>query len=344
MKAMDTKLFLAIAITTLTATTVNARSWRINNDVTQKAHFVSINAAMSSSDVVEGDTLYLDPGAEISGDQNVTKQVTIIGTGFNSDELPYGMGKIAGTLYLKAANTKLIGIYTTYPFTISANNIAIERCRCSGIWSSGNNCQYANIRNCYIYRSNNNNVILGRGSDSNYSAFWTIENCIINYAPTSSYSHDCIQNLYNATISNNLIVNTSKSASSYCLSDIGNSKIINNIILQTTNSAQTINNVTLDQLNNNVLSSNTRPEYNRCNVLKTDSVYTGEVQEYVLTEDSPAKGYGQDGKDCGIFGGLYPFVKGGKPYGHPYFEEYSVSSHPENGKVNVSLKIKMQDE
>ena len=60
----------------------DAASWRINNNANRKAHFTDINAAMSSTDVVDGDTLYIDPGCNITGQQNVTKQVTIVGTGY----------------------------------------------------------------------------------------------------------------------------------------------------------------------------------------------------------------------------------------------------------------------
>lgn len=47
------------AVLAITATTADAKSWRINNDVTQKADFTDLNAAMSSNDVVADDTLYV---------------------------------------------------------------------------------------------------------------------------------------------------------------------------------------------------------------------------------------------------------------------------------------------
>lgn len=59
----------------------DAASWRINSNANRHAHFTSINAAMSSADVVAGDTLYLDPGFTLTDNQNVTKRVTIIGGG-----------------------------------------------------------------------------------------------------------------------------------------------------------------------------------------------------------------------------------------------------------------------
>lgn len=348
MKAMNKKILLAMALTALTATTVNARSWRINNDATKMAQFTSIKDAINSTDVVDGDTLYLDPATTLSG-CNVTKQVTIIGCGYTGV-----YATISGDIWLFANNIKLLGVYCSNRIYISAQHITIERCSTASIcyYSDNNyNCQYATIRNCYI-RAGYYIGIAGGGYASNYTNYlktaeWTIENNIIygNYGSDKSRSVMCVSDLYQAKIRNNLIINLQNNTSSYSLYRIGgNSEITNNIIIHTTKPAQAMYTIISNYIRNNVLSSNTGPDYNRCNVLTTDSVFTGDYQEYVLTEDSPARGYGQDGKDCGIFGGLYPYVKGGRPYGHPYFEQYSVSSRPENGKVNVSLKIKTQDE
>lgn len=339
---MNKKLLLAMALTAFTATIVNARSWRINNDVTKKPNFASIGSAIGSEKVQDGDTLYLDPGntSTSSGSFIVSKRVTIIGCGFTGAQQPYSYAS-AGALTITADSTKLLGLNVSCLY-IGAKSVTVERCKVSGITSNGDKCQYATIRNCYItYNGSIGTVIKGAGKTSNNSSYWIIENCIV--LSNGTYTH-AIQALYKATIRNNLILRTENYKSYCCLSDIGNSQIINNIIINPYFKNLAVNDVDTDQLNNNVLSSNTRPDYNRCNVLTTDSVFTGDYQEYVLTEDSPARGYGQDGKDCGIFGGLYPYVKGGRPYGHPYFEQYNVSSRPEEGKVNVSLKIKTQNE
>ena len=348
MKTMNTniRMILATALLALTATTAQARSWRINNNVKQKPDFIDINAAMSSEDVVAGDTLYMDPGCNLIAAQNVTKQVTIIGCGYEGNDVPYGQTVISGRLNIKAADTKVISVVTTEIVYIMANNVTLERCRTYRIRTSGDNCKNAVIRQCYCNFSGGDPVIEGAGKENTKSAFWTIENCIV-LAGNTYYDPQCINGLYNATIRNNLLVayygNTSYSG--YTLRDIGKSLIQNNIIIHTTNASRALYNVDTDQLSNNVISSNTRTEYNRSNVLTTDSVYNGNVQSYVLTEDSPAKNYGADGTDCGIFGGLYPYVKGGLPYGHPYYTRYNISSRAdEKGKVKVSLNIKMQDE
>lgn len=57
-------LFSAMAAIGLSlfSNNVDARSWRINSKPEAKANFLSIEKATSSSDVLNGDTLYLDPG------------------------------------------------------------------------------------------------------------------------------------------------------------------------------------------------------------------------------------------------------------------------------------------
>lgn len=83
----------------------DAASWRINNNANRHAHFTDINAAMSSNDVVAGDTLYLDPGCLITSTQNVTKRVTVIGTGNQYSPTPYDEKKSDDTIAVADAAT-----------------------------------------------------------------------------------------------------------------------------------------------------------------------------------------------------------------------------------------------
>ena len=64
-----------------------------------------------------------------------------------------------------------------------------------------------------------------------------------------------------------------------------------------------------------------------------------------LCENSPAKGAGEGGIDCGPYaeGSLYPFVTYGLPEHIPYFTEAVIPTHPTDGKVKVTLKIENQN-
>lgn len=63
-----------------------------------------------------------------------------------------------------------------------------------------------------------------------------------------------------------------------------------------------------------------------------------------LKEGSPAIGRGVDGADCGPTGGLYPYVVSGLPAYHPYYTNAVFSKTSDGTGINVSLKIKMQNE
>lgn len=65
---------------------------------------------------------------------------------------------------------------------------------------------------------------------------------------------------------------------------------------------------------------------------------------YRLKEGSPAIGYGTNGYDCGAFSGAYPYVISGRPRFIPYIYEAVIPNHPTDGKLNVTLKIKSQNE
>ena len=65
---------------------------------------------------------------------------------------------------------------------------------------------------------------------------------------------------------------------------------------------------------------------------------------YRLKEDSPAKGAGFGGADCGPYGGATPYVESGLPLYHPYIKKAVVAGKSVNGQVDVELNIKMQNE
>ena len=56
-------------------------------------------------------------------------------------------------------------------------------------------------------------------------------------------------------------------------------------------------------------------------------------------------GGGTDGQDVGIFGGLYPYVAtNGLPKGYPYYTKTIVGAKAVDGKVRVTLNVKIANE
>lgn len=343
---MKTTLNIIIATALVAvATTVSAKSWRINNNAAAAPNFTSINAAMSSADVTAGDTLYLDPGTSLSGDQTVSKQVTIVGPGYFRGDAPHAFAYFPNRLYITASNTKIEGIImSSDDIYIRAQNVTIERCKFRNVYvgdSDYDNARYATIHQCY------GECVQGRGKTSNTSAYCTVENCIL----ISSAGLGCIYNLYTPTIRHNYLKKTENSAVLYSLD---NAIIQDNIMLNTKTSTNLLSSVSnISNISQNVMScaettySSVPTDVNKFGNTSEAGIFTLTGMNdlrYQLKDDSPAKGYASDGGDCGPYGGLTPYVAGGLPNGYPYYTKAIIPAKSKDGKVNVSLKIKTQNE
>lgn len=294
---------------------------------------------MSSDDVLAGDTLYLDPATSLSGEQTVSKQVTIVGPGYFRTDTPHAFAYLQDALTINAASTKVEGVIMLNEIRIRAQDVTIERCKYTTIVIGNSfyhlNAQFAKIRQCYGGR------IAGQGSNNNYSSYCTIENCILISSST------CIDGLSIPEIRRNYIKET---ASSFLFANINSATITDNIIINTYETGVRLFSSVSNSVNvsHNVMSGTENASY-------PDNIYEGteadiftltgqDDQLYQLKDDSPAKGYASDGGDCGPYGGLTPYVAGGLPNGYPYYTKAIIPAKSQDGKVNVSLKIKMQNE
>ena len=333
MKTTSMKKLVAVSLLALTVTAIQAKSWRIHQDAAMAPDFTSINAAMSSADVVANDTLYLDPGSSIQGEQTISKQVTIVGCGYFRNTAPHNMASIVGLLKVQASNVKIEGTIFNGEVYLYANNITLERCYAKSNIRVGANSYsgYYHANNCTIRQCYTNSI---QGIDKSYNAYTTIENCII----VASWSD--FQYLYFPTIKNCYIKQTSSSG--WLLDNVDHPFIENCIGINTASSSRTwSSSVTNVESDKNNIWSNLSADNTEANIF---SLTGSNDERYQLKEGSPAIGAGNDGTDIGPSGGLYPYVLGGLPAGRPYFEKATVSKCSENDKVNVSLKIKMQNE
>lgn len=353
------KFFTLMAAVVLLSSAAEAKNWRINNDPAAKADFLSINDAMASTDVYAGDVLYLDPGCRLPA-QTISKGVTIIGTGYNLKETEEAM--VAG-ITIQANDIKLTGINVSgrinWPGNSNGayNNVIIERCKFQGLttcdYGASKICYGVKIIGCYI---------TGNVSGAYYSKSpLTVRNNIVLGQ---------VHNINNGIITNNVVIyNSGKNTgqSDYPLNYITNSTITNNIIINPTTystttdnvvtnwSHQTIYNTAITDYNtitNNVLSTDEAHAWvdfptNKFIGAKVEDIFVNEgnqEEKYQLKEDSPAKGYGANGIDCGAFGGLYPYVLCGRPQFVPYIYDAQIPNTPTDGKLNITLKIKSQNE
>ena len=326
---------LAFAMTMSIST--YSKSWRVNDNETQKAKFLSINAAMESDEVDDGDTLYLDPGCRL-GAQEVTKAVTIVGTGYFFENIPYNEAYISGTLTLSTNNCKVEGLHCE-GISINESNVTFERCRLKSI--SGNNKSNVIIRSCYV--EGTSFTLISGGPN------WIIENSIFMLSLSTSREIYAISNLSKSIIRNNYVYCNEYSFSNYdgiCLNELDRCEITNNIIL--TGDHGIIRNLSNCTINNNIFSVDAISEYpnNKYNVSESTAfaLSGNNDRRYQLSRNSPAKGYATDGGDCGPYGSGFSYVPSGMPYGHPYFTEVNVGSVAKENKLNATYKVSIQDE
>lgn len=352
------KRFLLLALVSvvlvLSSEDVCARSWRINSSSEAKADFTSLSEALKSLEVFNGDTLYLDSGSFVYGTV-INKSVTIIGTGFNLSGSPVKEAVIGSDLTIQTSNLKVEGCVINGSVNLAQGtaDATFERCRilgAIGVSAAPTISGPIKFLSCF----------LGKGIDQYKGNNFVISNCIIRGR---------LSDLNSATITNNVIVyDGDESKTDYALMDITNSNISNNIIINTNTKYSVNSDQTVFYYKNNTIK-NTTPEYNNSivrNVFSTESKYAfpnypdnkfigatlkdvfvmegGIDAIYELKEGSPALGYGTNGYDCGIFSGPYPFVLSGRPRLVPYIYEATIPNQSTDGKLNITLKIKSQNE
>lgn len=351
---MKTFLFSAVAAIgmSLCSQSAQARSWRVNSNPDAKANFASINDAMASLDVFNGDTIYLDPGCVLNY-QKISKGVTIIGPGYNLDGNEQGT-VLQGTTTIENENhVKIEGCYIEN-LSIASANPTIERCKIKEI--SCNKHNNITLLSCFI-GSGTNYVI--KGYEYQPPSNLIMSNCI------------CLGGILYftaATITNNVFIAKSQPEAFYVLDRVTNSTIKNNIIINAHTEYSvgddqrpyyyknnTIKNTTVEDgntISNNVLSTEAQHAFanypnNKFIGATAADIFTltgGVEAMYKLKEGSPAIGYGTNGYDCGAFSGPYPYVLSGRPRFLPYIYEAIIPNQPTDGKLNVTLKIKTQNE
>ncbi len=341
---------------------LNAASWRVNNNTASGADFVDVNAAMNDERVAEGDTLYLDPGAYITGTQNITKRVTIVGPGYLHVDVPFICAAFKDAVDINAYGTKIEGCTFYGGGTMNVGNVTFERNHFKQYnpFAIG---QYKQVDNVTFHANffEINRVALQGVNHKTKN--WVITNNIIKSGMDAiSYDHNIgrsgisVRDLLNATITNNVIINYD--SGNTCIYNVYNSTIKNNIIL---NHGDVVNgncylpdndcivennlfntsadNASMANFQNNTFLNSTDLTL----VFEANEGATEDDRYYRLRQDSPAKGAGVGGIDCGAYAGD-SYVPSGLPLYYPYFTNAVIPAVTTDGKLNIKLNIKTQNE
>ena len=360
------KYFISLLMLLVAATGTQAKSWKIGPASVTGMDFASINAAMNSSIVSAGDTLYLDQYYNESQEQTVTKRVVIIGTGYDTsltDEQV--VARMTSNLTLKTNNVIVKSVRLDCPVSFYSSNCVIERCYIGNLIKTMSTTAGMNrIYSCYIHARI-------EGYSNEYPSKYDIQNSVLidDYFGNPSYHN--IAYIAESIINNNVIrkYNTNyysyvNQLECYCLSSITNSQITNNLVLGYNSTGQSYYNKDFSSdvvasgsgntIEHNIFSGTAALSYYPNN--KTgqrdnwNNFFVGKgnySDYYILSKDSgdnPAIGYATDGGDCGCHGGMFGCPSGGRPQYIPYFSKVVVGSRTENGKLPVSVTVKIQDE
>ena len=339
------KILLSALLLSVAAMGTQAKSWKIGPSSVNGMDFASINAAMSSSSVTPGDTLYLDQYYNESQEQTVTKQVVIIGTGYDTsltDEQV--VATLTSYLHLKASNTivKSVRINNAYFYV---DGCVLDRCHIyNSIYTSSSTAGMNHVYSCYI------NAYI-RGYNSSNPSMYDIQNCLILHD-----SYNSLEYMTSSIFNNNTFISNYGSGGNN-ISEVTHSIITNNIILRTGSyryddvmNSSVYASGSGNTIEHNILSLTSAMSYYPTNKIgyggSSSSLFTqiGNYSDYYkLTENSPALGYATDGGEVGCHGGMFGCPSGGRPQYIPYFSKVTVGSRTENGKLPVSVTVKIQD-
>lgn len=318
---------LMIALFQLCCFSASAKVWRVNNNPGASANFSTLSTAVSNASVLNGDTLYIEGSATSYFDAAISKQLTIIGTGYFLDPADVNYPANTGLQYNKyssvirsinlqtgSSGCKFIGIVFAGGQIYGDNawnNITFEKCNIVEAFNVPNaNNSGLTIRKCFI---NNITLVCNAGSLTDF----TCENNIFAGFWGSP-------NLINLSGSNNIFRNNSFVVASVVNAmAISNCYVANNIFANNNGTGVTFTNC---NIKNNLFQQNqTLPPSaanNQINVNMTN-VYVGGTtgsldSRMVLKAGSPAIAAGVTvgavvTPDCGAFGATDPYKLSGIP-------------------------------
>lgn len=311
-----------------------AKVWRVNNIASYNADFTSFIEAQIN--VTPNDTLYFEGSTASYGDIVINKPLVLIGTGYFLNENPETQSNAIptqfGQIEFKAgsAGSVITGLTST-SVIIYDNSISIIKCAISKRLTI--NYSSNPITNIYIH---SNYIINGIQNTGNKS--YSISNLLITNNYLSGYSIQSVASISlpetaNGIIKNNIIDGTLS---------VYNSILSNNIQISGGIYHSDKNNF----FYNNICNATQFPSgnENQQNVTMTD-VFVGSTGnstdgQWKLKPFSPAIGAGNDGTDCGMFGGSSPYVLSGLPSIPAIYEIIMPATGDNINGIDVTIKVK----
>ncbi len=318
---MKTKKMFLVALL-MGATVVNAKVWRVNPNTRYDADFHTVQEAVDTAIVVDGDTLLCEAGFYENG-AIINKRLTLIGVGYGMDEndngvIPSEFNKEITICHDSVVIEGIVGSINTSTTTVTTTtptHCIIERCFSYSI-KGGNN---AIIKNCFV----SNNITAG-------------SNAIV----IGNIAYEKISTGSNSTIKNNTVINGYINATNsvikdnialYGISNIETNVVTHNIFSQTD---------TIVGFENNVYGAKSLGLFGRSTLSSTNP----RQYQIIESDEFHAKTSSSTGGECGAFGGSAPFRLGMRPFGMPYLYDVNVPSVVTGDLLNINFKVGVQNE
>ena len=313
------------------ALTTNATTYRVNNTGGISANFTSLQAAHDGA--VDGDTLIIE-GSEIgySSAYTATKKLTYIGPGYFLTQNPQtqanlSTASITSSFYLSAgsAGSVVMGLSFWYDVNINENNILFKRNYFNTQYDVNISNNYSNVVFIQNYFTRVNStyaaLVIGTGCSNILLSNNIFENTSTNYTINMTGG--------SATISNNIFRGKCK---------FMNSVIKNNIFAV---SQSTVTETACSFTNNLCDATQLADSVNNLRNVDMATVFEGSGTgistdaQWKLKAGSPAIAYGANGEDCGMYGGIDPYVLSGMPPVPSIF----YFSAPSTGSASQGLPV-----
>ena len=334
MKQLLLLVFAAFCTFQISATVITVSNNPVDDNAAQ---YASLQDAFDAA--TEGDTVLVSGSSASYGNATLTKQIVLIGAGYNPDNQTH-FKSIIGSLTMQVgmdgfgnpvsnpSGSKIMGFEISYIYGYEdVDDVVLMRNKIYAIYLYYGSSEWDIINNIVdiVYDNNRNasNIVISNNVIINYVGRFQEPTVLVTnnlFIKSSGYSFSQISN---AVITNNIFYGAETSGCDYCIFN-------NNISIGAGYTEFIYANNTGG---NNQVGAN--PLF--VSVASTAFSYS---DDYHLQGSSPGIDAGSDGSDIGIYGGLYPFPSGGDV---PY-QTSAMPNIPQIIEMNVQNSVLPQNE
>lgn len=325
----------------------------VNNTPGTAANYRTLQGAIDS--VAAGTIILLQPGSGSYGTVKVKKLVSIFGPGYflGLNPAPYtqattGSAIVDAISFEDGSNGSMVsglslaGYSSPYPYarisTTNTSNITVTRCYLEreggGTWLGSINSSNIVFKQCYCYLNGGNGLnVLANGGGGNLQFY----NCIFDGTGVNlnAVGDQAVQVTYKNCIFRNIYGPVAANISVTFINNI--IFAVNNTVVACTAASNNIGNVPFSTGPGNNVSNAT---IDNTLVLNTDGNIISNDGKMSLKSNSPAKNFGNDGKDAGASGGAEPYVLSGIPIIPNIYLAETVGAATGSGGLKIRIKAK----